>query len=136
MPAKKIYRQAGYTMIEVLVVLLILGILVNVAAPAYITSARNAAVATANNNAKAVATAVQAKYVNGGGVAYASTDLTNAKVLSDLGGALPINPCTGAAVAGTDWKVSSNSAYASGTTITAATGNCWMAPTPVALGGG
>jgi type IV pilus assembly protein PilA len=92
-------RNKGFTLIELLVVILILGILVAVALPSYLSSVKDAKTKTADANARAIASAVQAIYVRGNGITYVGAS-ADAQVPIDLGGAIPVNPCTGTATFG------------------------------------
>lgn len=82
--------QKAFTLIELLVVVLILGILTAIALPSYLSSVNAGREGAANTNARALASAVQSHAISNG--AYDST-LTD--YATDMGGAIPLNPCTG-----------------------------------------
>ena len=83
-------NRKGFTLVELLVVILILGVLSAIALPSYISTVQSSRQGAANSNAKALATAVQAKAISVG-----SYDTTLADFATDLGGTIPMNPCTG-----------------------------------------
>jgi len=82
--------------------------------PSYLTSVNGSKATTANSNARALASAVQSKAVSTN-----TYDTTLADYSTDLGGAIPINPCTGTA---TGYTISATAGTA---TVTAQSGtNC------------
>jgi len=83
-------RSRGFTLVELLVVVLILETILSIAIPSYISSVYSSRMGIANANAKALATAAQGKAIIAG--AY---DTVLADYATDMGGTVPVNPCTG-----------------------------------------
>jgi len=96
------------------VVVLILGILTAIALPSYLSSVQTSRQGSANTNARALASAVEAHAIQNG-----SYDTTLADFATDLGGTIPNNPCTGTT---SGYVISTSSSSA---TVTASSGtNC------------
>jgi len=88
-------NRSGFSLVELLVVLLILGVLSSVTLPSYITSVYSSREETANANARALEVAVLQNAVDTG-----TFDTSVGDYAIELGGAIPVNPCSGTSTTG------------------------------------
>jgi len=83
-------NSRGFSLIELMVVVIILGTLAGMALPGYLSSVYASREGAANANARTISQAVQTH-----GVTTGSYDTTLTDYAADLGGSIPVNPCTG-----------------------------------------
>lgn len=120
--------RCGYTLVELLVVLLVMGAMTSLALPLYLSGARNSRHQTANANAKSIAQAVQSLYIRAGGSAYNGSSIDSTTLAVELGGQIPVNPCTAGTDLATDFGLQLT---ATGATIKPAAGDkCTAAQLP------
>jgi len=117
----------AFTLAELMVVVMLLGIITAVALPAYISSVNTTRQSAANENARALSAAVQAKATIVG-----SYDASVSNYIQDMGGIIPVNPCSGTA-GGYTITVSGKTATISSVTGTYC-GSWTPAPYTVSLG--
>jgi prepilin-type N-terminal cleavage/methylation domain-containing protein len=136
----KISSRKGFTLVELLVVVLILGVLCAIAVPTYMSSVQNSREKAAHSDAQVLANAIQGNFMKTGATNYAAYDASaplNASTLADLGGAIPVNPCTNGAVWGTDYTAVASNGIGVKTklTITAVKGTGCSANQTQVIGG-
>jgi prepilin-type N-terminal cleavage/methylation domain-containing protein len=102
----KLKKQSGFTLVELLVVVVIIGILAAIALPNFIGAQQKAKTASVKGNMRTVQIASESYATDTGGVYCASGTGTIVNYLpggtNTLGGStgnLPVNPCTNAATA-------------------------------------
>ena len=83
-------RLVGFTAVEFLIILMVLAVLSAVALPSYFNTMNNRGQGIANENAKALAAAVQKRSSN-----THRFDTTPSDYAYEMGGTVPVNPCTG-----------------------------------------
>jgi len=102
------FRKIGaYTLIELFVVVLLLGALVAISLPNYVSSLEKNREKVAVANAKSIANAIQLLYVRANHRGYDAAGINKATVAKEMGEpAIPTNPCTGGNHLGKDYNLS------------------------------
>ena len=95
---RKERKMRGFTLVELLIVLLILGILIGLAVPRYLTALEQSRETTFCSNVRSIISALEMYRINEGGEQYPATDtqlFDNIINDPDYFSQRPINPYTG-----------------------------------------
>ena len=93
---RKDRKMRGFTLVELLIVLLILGILIGLAVPRYLTALEESKKTTFCSNVRNVTSAIETWRMNNATTAYPATATLNEIITSTTYfSQLPINPYTG-----------------------------------------
>ena len=94
---RKERKMRGFTLVELLIVLLILGILIGLAVPRYLTALEESKKTTFCSNVRNVTSAIEVWRMQNATTAYPDLDTLNSGIITSTAyfSQLPINPYTG-----------------------------------------